>query len=324
MKRHLLIIVLLAIFAVWTMNSFAQNSDPRMWSIHFPKTGQFYDAPPGNLTWQNPNHKTMEYVFRDQVVDVLPNFRVHPSNASQSEVPITRGLDPNILFASANVFFSNNFFFSEGVYVSTDGGNNWFGSDTCTASPISDHGGDPGPGVGPDGRLYMSYLPGSYNSIKAAYSTDFGNTWSAGAILQSGSQDKNLTAVDNVPGSPYSGRAYVTWSDFTQSSPSVTVSYTTNGGVNWSAFQHVNTPAGSHYCQGVNPAVGPGGVVYIAYANPILGSPYTEDFVGLGKSTDGGATWTYVNNIYDENGIRGTLNFSGGSQIRVNGFPWMA
>ncbi len=324
MKRHLLIIILLAIIACWTMNSFAQYSDPRMWSIHFPRTGQFYDAPPGNLTWHNPNHKTMETVFRDQVVDVLPNFRVHPSNASQSEVPITRGLDPNILFASANVFFPSSYFFSEGVYVSTDGGNNWFGHDTCTASPISDHGGDPGPGVGPDGRLYMSYLPGSYNSIKAAYSTDLGNTWSAGAVLQSGSQDKNLTTVDNVQGSPYSGRCYVTWSDFTQSSPSTTVSYTSNGGTSWSTFQHVNTPAANHYCQGVNPAVGPGGVVYIAWANPVLGSPYTEDYVGLGKSTDGGATWTYNNNIYDENGIRGYLNFSGGSQIRVNGFPWMA
>ncbi|HSD62776.1 MAG TPA: T9SS type A sorting domain-containing protein [Ignavibacteriaceae bacterium] len=325
MKRSLLVIVLLGIFACWTMSSFAQNSDPRMWSIHFPRTGEFYDVPPGNLTWQNPNHKTMEYIFRDQIVDVLPNFRVHPSNAWQSEVPITRGLDPNILFASANVFFSSSYFFSEGVYVSTDGGNNWFGHDTCTASPISDHGGDPGPGVGPDGRLYMSYLPGSYNSIKAAYSTNLGNTWSAGAILQSGSQDKNLTAVDNVPGSPYSGRVYVVWSDFTQSQPAATVSYSSNGGVNWSTYQHINTSASGHYCQGVNPAVGPGGVVYVAWQSPVSGFPYTGQFVGIGKSTDGGATWTYNNNIYNCNGIRGELSFTGGfGAIRVNDFPWLA
>ena len=129
---------------------------------------------------------------------------------------MTRGLDPNILFGSANTFSTSISFGSEGVYVSTDGGNNWFGSDTCTASPINDHGGDPGPGVGPDGRLYMSYLPGSYNSIKVAYSTNFGSTWSAGTVLESGSMDKNLTGVDNVNGSTYLGRSYVTWSDFSQ------------------------------------------------------------------------------------------------------------
>ncbi len=324
MRRHLPILVLLTILIGWTMNSFAQlqNPDPRMWSIHFPKTGQFYDVPAGNLEYQNPNHQTKVFTFRDEVVGVAPNFRVHPSNASQSEVPISRGLDPNILFASANVFISSSFFFSEGVYVSTDGGNNWFGHDTCTAAPISDHGGDPGPGVGPDGTLYMSYLPGSYNSIKVAYSTNFGTTWSTGAVLESGSMDKNLTAVDNVAGSPYLGNAYVVWSDFSQSSPSATVSRSTNGGVNWSAYQHINTSAASHYSQGVNPVVGPGGVVYVAWQNPVSGSPYTGDFVGLGKSTDGGVTWTYNNNIYDCNGIRGTLANKSG--IRVNDFPWMA
>src|SRR5512146_466874 len=142
MRRLLPSFVLLAILAGWTMNTFAQNTDPRMWSIHFPRTGQFYDVPPGNLEYRNPNVNPLIYNFRDQVVDVAPNFRVHPSNGTQSEVPITRGLDPNILFASANVFFPSSFFFSEGVYVSTDGGNSWFGHDTCTASPISDHGGD--------------------------------------------------------------------------------------------------------------------------------------------------------------------------------------
>jgi hypothetical protein len=168
----------------------------------------------------------------------------------------------------------------------------------------------------------MSYLPGSYNSIKVAYSTNFGTTWSTGAVLQSGSMDKNLTGVDNVPGSPYLGNAYVVWSDFSQSSPSATVSHSTNGGANWSTFQHINTPDAGHYAQGVNPAVGPGGVVYVAWQNPGGPPNYTGDYVGLGKSTDGGATWTYNNNIYDCNGIRGNLANKAG--IRVNDFPWLA
>ena len=309
---------------IWTMDSFAQNTDPRMWSIHFPKDAQFFEVPKSHLGYVHRNHTPMVFHLTNEDATVSPNVRVHPSNFSQSEVPMTRGSNPNILFGSANTYNPGAGFFSEGVYVTTNGGTTWFGSDTCKAAPITDHGGDPGPGVGPDGRLYMSYLPGSYNSIKAAYSTNYGSTWSTGAVLESGSMDKNLTAVDNVSGSPYLGRAYVTWSDFSQPSPPVAVSYTTNGGVNWSTFQDINTPASGHYCQGVNPVVGPGGIVYIAYANPITSGSYTEDYVGLAKSTNGGATWTFSNNIYDENGIRGYLNFSGGSQIRVNGFPWMA
>ena len=321
--KHLPGTITLGIFIIYSMTAYAQNSDPRMWSIHFPKSGQFYDVPISHINYIHPNTKTMKYMLGDEIVLVTSNFRVHPSNYTQSETPITRGLNPDILFASANTFSTTTSFGSEGVYVSTNGGLNWFGSDTCKAAPISDHGGDPGPGVGPDGRLYMSYLPGSYNSIKAAYSTNYGSTWSTGAVLESGSQDKNLTGVDNVSGSPYLGRAYVTWSDFSQSNPPVAVSYTTNGGVNWSTYQDINTPAANHYCQGVNPAVGPGGVVYIAYANP-NNSTIIEDYVGLAKSTNGGSSWTYTNNIYDENGIRGYLTFSGGSTIRVNGFPWMA
>ena len=37
--------------------------------------------------------------------------------------------------------------------------------------------------------------------------------------------------------------------------------------------------------------------------------------MGFAKSTDGGVTWTYNNDVYDVNGIRGNLFASG---IRVN------
>ena len=320
MRRYLPMIVLFVLLVSSAVNIFAQNSDPRKMSIRPTGNEQFYDVPPGVMDYVNPNTKHMIYNLRDQVVDVYPNFRVHPSSVPQSEVPMTRGMDPNILFGSANVFVPSSYFFSEGVYVSIDGGNTWFGADTCRSNPINDHVGDPGPGVGPDGTLYMSFL-GYSGGMKATYSTDFGNTWSASAILQSGSVDKNLSAVDNVPGSPYLGRAYVVWSDFNQSNPSVTLSYSTNGGANWSSYYHINTSAANHYSQGVYPAVGPGGVVYVAWQNPVSGSPYTGDFLGFAKSTDGGVTWTYNNNVYDCNGVRGSLSFTSASSIRVNDFP---
>jgi Secretion system C-terminal sorting domain len=322
--KNLVVYLFLIVMMILPIKLFAQNSGPKKWSIQFPKNGQSVQIPKSHLKYKNPNHKNMVFHLANENVTVYPNFRVHPSNFTQSEVPIVRGLNPDIIFGSANTIDPNTFFGSEGVYVSTDGGNSWFGSDTCKAASINDHGGDPGPGVGPDGRLYMSYLPGSYNSIKAAYSTNYGSTWSAGAVLQSGSMDKNHTAVDNITGSPYLGRAYVTWSDFTQNYPSISVSYTSNGGVSWSTYQHINTSASNHYSQGCNGAVGPGGIVYVAWQNPDLTSSNTGDFMGFGKSTDGGATWTYNNNVYDCNGIRGSLSFTGASSIRVNDFPWMA
>src|SRR5207247_996386 len=63
---------------------------------------------------------------------VSPSIRVHPSSNQQTEVPLTRHpTNANIMFGSSNA--TNGSFISEGVYVTTDGGLNWFGSDTLNA-----------------------------------------------------------------------------------------------------------------------------------------------------------------------------------------------
>ena len=84
---------------------------------------------------------------------------------------------------------------------------------------------------------------------------------------------------------------------------------------------NVNTSASGHYSQGVNGAIAPNGDAYICWMNPIAGSPFTGDFVGFATSTNGGANWSYNNNVYDCNTIRGRLTQK--ENIRVNGFPWM-
>jgi hypothetical protein len=48
-------------------------------------------------------------------------------------------------------------------------------------------------------------------------------------------------------------------------------------------------------------------------------SPFIEDFIGFAQSTDGGATWRVAQNVYDVNGITGTLTSK--NNIRVNGLP---
>ncbi len=60
----------------------------------------------------------------------------------------------------------------------------------------------------------------------------------------------------------------------------------------------------------------------VCWAGVISGSPFTEDFVGFARSTNGGASWTAQENAFDMNGIAGT--FSTKSNIRVNGLPRIA
>jgi len=88
------------------------------------------------------------------------NFRIHPSNVNQTESFITNHPDnPNILFASAyTIKTQSSFFISEGIYVTTDGGSNWFGTDTCKGEPISFHGGEPSIAIDKNGTFIINRL----------------------------------------------------------------------------------------------------------------------------------------------------------------------
>ncbi|GAB4300411.1 MAG: hypothetical protein Kow0098_27740 [Ignavibacteriaceae bacterium] len=321
MKYTVQLLVFTFIFFFMGATVFAQFEDPRKWNMQVVPTGEPFEVPESHLKYQHPNTETRYYETDLGVVGVDPNFRVYPSVFTQSEVPITRHpFNSSIIYASSNSVRISPFFISEGLYLSTNQGLTWFGNDTTKSAPITNHGGDPAPAIDGNGRLYQSYLNGSFNGLYATYSTDLGTTWSNAVTLQSGSQDKNHTVVDNRPGSPYYGRVYVSWSRFTAASPPITVSWSSNGGVSWSAPQDVNTVSAGHYSQGVNGVIGPNGEVYMFYQNPMSSSPFTGDFMGMAKSTDGGVTWTFNNNIYDCNGIRGFL--SNKASIRVNDFPW--
>jgi len=87
------------------------------------------------------------------------NYRIYPSNVTQSEVFIVNHpSNPDIMFSSANTYNFSPFFISEGIYVTTDGGINWNGSDTCAGDPITLHGGDPGIAIDKNGRFILTPL----------------------------------------------------------------------------------------------------------------------------------------------------------------------
>jgi len=248
---------------------------------------------------------------------VSPNFRIYPSDIAQSEPEIVRHpLNPNIMFASA--FTINASFKSEGVYVTTNGGTNWFGSDSCKGALIFNHGGDPGPMIDKDGRFYMAHIGSTITGQFTHYSTDLGATWSNQYPIATGDQDKGDIRSDGNPSSPYYGRTYLAWVQFISPFP-VFSTYTTNGGVNWTSNLQVNNP--TQRSQGTIVRIGPAGQVYICWAGTISTSPFTEDYIGFSKSLNGGVSYNTNENIFDINGISGSLPSK--NNIRVNGLPDM-
>jgi len=251
-----------------------------------------------------------------ETVLIGENYRIYPSNITQTETFITQHpTNPSILFASANTIDLSTGFISEGIYVSTNAGLSWYGSDTCNGAPITFHRGDPGIAIDKDGIfiiIRLAIIPGLYSH----YSTDNGSTWSSQRTIATNDQDRATLVSDGIPSSGYYGRSYAVWVKFETPFP-VFYAYTDNGGTSWTAPAQINNPP--QRCQGGEAAIGPDGTLNVCWAGVIAVSPFTEDYVGFSSSTNGGATWTTDENAFDINGIAGT--FPEKSNIRVNGLP---
>jgi len=293
------------------------NIDPSMTRMY--TSGQY--APLPQQDYVPPSTETRMVPTPIGVFGISPNFRVHPSAGTQSETPITRHPgNPLIMLASANTFRGGSTF-STGVYVTTNGGVNWFGSDTLNNGGFSS--GDPGPIIDKDGRFLMSYITTSF-SMGASFSTNNGINWAPTVTFPGAttSADKNLSSTDDAPSSPFYGRSYTVYTEFGGSFTNrILLSYTTNGGVTWSTVAPVSPPTSpGHHHQGCDVRVGPNGDVYVVWANCTTnGQNSTEDSLGFARSTNGGVSWVVAkNNASNMNGIRSSNLLNG---IRAAGFP---
>lgn len=250
----------------------------------------------------------------------FPKFRLYPSTITQTEPVISvHPSNHSILFASAVTLNVGGGFASEGVYVSTDGGNTWRGTDTCKGSLIYNHGGDPGVVITESGRLIISHIglifPGTYTH----YSDDLGLNWtSAVTVTNHQTGDKGTISLDYSNQSSFKGRAYLAWIDLQLNPAAMISSFSTNEGVTWSNNQLVN-PNPPQRCVGGSITTANNGTVYTCWSGITLISPFIEDYAGFAVSTNGGVSWTTQQNIFDMNGISGTLPTKG--NIKMNGLP---
>jgi hypothetical protein len=257
-------------------------------------------------------------IFISASAVILPqwnNYRIYPSTVSQTEVlSVVSPADENIIFVSANTITFNPFFVSEGIYVTTDRGNSWRGSDTCNGSIISYHGGDPGITIEPGGRFILTRrgrLP--FIGLYSHYSDDLGKNWSAQKTVTDEDLERAYLIND-----PVHGRTFAFWVRYSNPYP-VNYSYTEDGGQNWSGPASINNPP--QRCAGGEAAYY-NGIIYVCWAGVSSVSPFTEEYIGFASSSDGGNTWNVKENAFNIRGIQGLLTQK--ANIRVNGYPRIA
>jgi hypothetical protein len=116
-------------------------------------------------------------------------------------------------------------------------------------------------------------------------STDGGISWGNPvnvAVAGAGADyDKNWVACDNTVSSPFYGRCYHTWDDFGDGDRML-FSFSTNGGLNWSA--PVPTAAGD-FGLGGQPVIQKSGTVIVPF-----GDAFGRSILST-RSTNGGVTW---------------------------------
>ncbi len=193
---------------------------------------------------------------------------------------------------------------NERVSYSRDGGATWRQTHLPYFPGWKSNIADPVVVAGPNGRFYHSYLaPYSFGQdvVAVTHSDDGGATWSAptnataSVTSPNNVVDKDWMAVDNVPGSPYRGSVYVSWTMFSLNLggpglSSIQFARSTDGGRTWlqaiAITQLSPSEVQGNIVQGSYIAIGPNGEVYLSWFDSRVGG------IRVSKSSDGGATFS--------------------------------
>jgi hypothetical protein len=336
MKQKLYSIVVVTFLL---LNSFLFAQDEERWSKPFlrlepNKSGIQEEIKIDFEAIQNElkNIRPIRTVTADKTYTVYPNIRVWPNNGmTQSEVHIAvNPNNPNILLGGSNAANNSSTvtYVNQGYYVTTNGGQSWYGSDSLPGIPSGYYRSDPVVAFDQYGNMYFNTLEysSSEGDLVTLKSTNNGLTWPIKAAVPNPGpdEDKNWVAIDVNPASPYYGYIYTAYTEFQATDPNyrkLEFSRSTDGGLTFSNPVNMSGTAG-YLHQGVNLAVGTNGDVVAAFTHYPT-STLTTSHVTFAKSTNGGQTWTQTFVVQNINDIRGNLT-KGGNSIRVNSFPYIA
>lgn len=218
-----------------------------------------------------------------------PSGDTPSASHTQSESSISHNPTTGTLCAAYNDSFhgiaqSTGF---SGFSRSTDGGATWVDRGAIGA-PNS---GDPSlVWRKSDGKFYYAAL--SNGGLGVFRSDDDCMTFTFVASVVSGSDDKEIMAVDNNESSAHYGNLYIVWTDFGSGSR-IFATRSTNAGATWSA--QVALSGAGVQVQGAWPTVAQNGDVFAMWLrfNPFPSGPI--DIEGA-RSTDGGVTWSPIAN----------------------------
>jgi N-acetylneuraminic acid mutarotase len=122
-----------------------------------------------------------------------------------------------------------------------------------------------------------------------SWSSTNGTSWGASACVHVGtSDDRESGWVDNNPSSPYYGKMYVSWNDFSTTNGNLVVATSTNGGASWSAPVTIFS---SSFMRDAQMTGGQDGSVFIVGMDEGGGGTNPRHNY-IFRSVNGGTTWT--------------------------------
>lgn len=189
-----------------------------------------------------------------------------------------------------------------GFSVSNDGGETWKSGYMPPSAGASETFGDPSVGVDRHGVFYFANLAAdakTHGTIQVNKSTDGGNTWSAGVVVQEDdASDKDWLAVGPDPATKNRDNVYVTWTSFQPTACQLRFGRSIDGGATFTAktiyvpTANANPTFPQNCLESSSPTVDQHtGTLYVPFLHF---SNSDQDFIQMLISDDAGETFHFA------------------------------
>ena len=265
---------------------------------------------PGGTSRPHPSSRVPD-TGGEQNTQVEPDLAMDPNNPNNVVAVVQQGR------------FKTGGSVDPGFAASLDGGQTWTHGDlpglTKPVGGFFDRASDATVVFGPDHTAYATTIAFSFgqsncpSAVTVQWSHDGGRTWSQPVFPENDRtcaifNDKNWLGVDTNPESPFFGRLYLVWSQFTATGGAPVLRYSDDEGQSWSSLIQMAPPGIE--AEGLLPLIQANGDVTVVYDQTVGG----RDFEVAQTSTDGGLTFGPIVQIAEFLG-------AGDPGMRTGGLP---